>query len=145
MLCHLCCCHGIRQPPRKPCHPCWWPSDILEALSHREPASRGRYGGRVASDDGMTTDCLGFHHVLMRLFGGIDTCAFGNYPDSNVNGAYMGYTWGRQDPGGRHVGPMNLAISVRHYLHNLVQDCKISSVLGMEILQSCSKTLIYNF
>ena len=31
-------------------------------------------------------------------------------PDSKVHGAYMGPTWGRQDPGGLHVGPMNLAI-----------------------------------
>ena len=32
------------------------------------------------------------------------------YPDSKVHGANMGLTWGRQDPGGPHVGPMNLAI-----------------------------------
>ena len=31
-------------------------------------------------------------------------------PDSKVHGANMGTTWGRQDPGGPHVGPMNLAI-----------------------------------
>ena len=31
-------------------------------------------------------------------------------PDSKVYGANMGPTWGRQDPGGLHVGPMNLAI-----------------------------------
>ena len=31
-------------------------------------------------------------------------------PDSKVHGAYMGPTWGRQGPGGPHVGPMNLAI-----------------------------------
>ena len=30
-------------------------------------------------------------------------------PDSKVHRAYMGPTWGRQDPGGPHVGPMNLA------------------------------------
>ena len=40
----------------------------------------------------------------------------GNYhevngiPDSKVHGANMGPFWGRQDPGGPHVGPMNLAI-----------------------------------
>ena len=42
-------------------------------------------------------------------------------PDSKVYGANMGPTWGRQDPGGPHVGPMNLAISltiwVPLYLH----------------------------
>ena len=32
-------------------------------------------------------------------------------PDSKVHGANMGPIWGRQDPGGPHVGPMNFAIS----------------------------------
>ena len=31
-------------------------------------------------------------------------------PDSKVHGAIMGPIWGRQDPGGPHVGPMNFAI-----------------------------------
>ena len=31
-------------------------------------------------------------------------------PDDKVRGAIMGPTLGRQDPGGPHVGPMNLAI-----------------------------------
>ena len=30
--------------------------------------------------------------------------------DNKVHGATMGPTWGREDPGGPHVGPMNLAI-----------------------------------
>ena len=34
------------------------------------------------------------------------------YPDSKVHGAHLGPIWGRQDPGGPHVGPMNFAISV---------------------------------
>ena len=34
------------------------------------------------------------------------------YPDSKVHGANMGPIWGRQDPGGPHVGPMDLAIWV---------------------------------
>ena len=32
------------------------------------------------------------------------------FPDSKVHGANMGPIWGRQDPGGLHVGPMNFAI-----------------------------------
>ena len=32
------------------------------------------------------------------------------FPDSKVHGASMGFIWGRQDPGGPHVGPMNFAI-----------------------------------
>ena len=31
-------------------------------------------------------------------------------PDSKVHGANMGPTWGQQDPGGPHVGHVNLAI-----------------------------------
>ena len=34
------------------------------------------------------------------------------FPGSKVHGANMGPIWGRQDPGGRHVGPMNFAIWV---------------------------------
>ena len=33
-----------------------------------------------------------------------------NNPDSKVNGANIGPTWGRQDPGGTYVGPTNFAI-----------------------------------
>ena len=36
-------------------------------------------------------------------------------PDSKVHGANMGPIWGRQDPGGSHVGPMNFAIWGDHY------------------------------
>ena len=35
-----------------------------------------------------------------------------NCHDSKVHGARMGPTWGRQDPGGPHVGHVNLAIWV---------------------------------
>ena len=31
-------------------------------------------------------------------------------PDNKVHGANMGPIWGRQDPGGPHVGPMEFAI-----------------------------------
>ena len=32
------------------------------------------------------------------------------HPDSKVDGANMGPTWGREDPGGPHDGHMNFAI-----------------------------------
>ena len=35
-----------------------------------------------------------------------------HYPDSKVHGPNMGPHWGRQDPSGPHVGPMNFAIWV---------------------------------
>ena len=34
----------------------------------------------------------------------------GTTPDSKFHGANTGPIWGRQDPGGPHVGPMNFAI-----------------------------------
>ena len=36
--------------------------------------------------------------------------SIGYVPDSDVHGANMGPIWGRQDPGGPHVGPMKFAI-----------------------------------
>ena len=42
------------------------------------------------------------------------------YPDSKVHGANMGPIWGRQDPGGSHVGPMNFAIWVGHQLSAVI-------------------------
>ena len=43
-------------------------------------------------------------HVAMNMI------VFQTIPDSNIHGANMGPIWGRQDPGGPHVGPMNFAI-----------------------------------
>ena len=40
-----------------------------------------------------------------------------NNPDSKVHGANMGPAWGRQDPGGPHVGHINLAIWVQILLN----------------------------
>ena len=50
---------------------------------------------------------LHWHSLLQNL----------TYPDSKVHGAYMGPIWGRQDPGGPHVGPMSFAIWVHIYLY----------------------------
>ena len=56
------------------------------------------------------------------------------YPDNKVYGANMGPTWGQQDPGGPHVGPMNLAFWVNihciglnscrnvTFIMNIIQD-----------------------
>ena len=40
----------------------------------------------------------------------MDIINFRSPPDSKVHRANMGSIWGRQDPGGPHVGPMNIAI-----------------------------------
>ena len=34
------------------------------------------------------------------------------YADIKVYGVNMGPTWGRQDPDGPHIGPMNFALCV---------------------------------
>ena len=41
-----------------------------------------------------------------------------DHPDSNVHGAKMGPTWGRQDPGGSQVGHVNFAIWVNVTMHH---------------------------
>ena len=42
----------------------------------------------------------------------LQTAVSSAFPDSKVHGANIGPIWGRQDPGGPHVGPMNLTIWV---------------------------------
>ena len=44
-------------------------------------------------------------------------------PDSKVHGTNMGPIWGRQDPGGLHVGPMNFAGDVQFWLKRWVLLC----------------------
>ena len=44
-------------------------------------------------------------HICKLFF-----CLIVIIPASKVDGANMGSIWGRQDPGGLHVGPMNFAI-----------------------------------
>ena len=50
-----------------------------------------------------------FHKLLQMGIGGNFLTVLSD-PDSKVHGANMGPIWGRQDPGGSHVGPMNFAI-----------------------------------
>ena len=42
-----------------------------------------------------------------------------NIADSKVPGANMGPIWGRQDPDGPHVGPMNFAIWDRPHIDKM--------------------------
>ena len=51
----------------------------------------------------------GFYAILKQFPSAVTIFA---YPDSKAHGANMGPIWGRQNPGGPHVGPMNLAIWV---------------------------------
>ena len=45
-----------------------------------------------------------------NINGAVKSYAVVFIPDNKVHDASMGPIWGRQDPGGPHVGPMNLAI-----------------------------------
>ena len=55
-----------------------------------------------------------------------------SFPDSKVHGANMGPIWGRQDPGGPHVGPMNFAIWVN--TRNAVRFCRISTAIFYDVI-----------
>ena len=61
------------------------------------------------------------------------------FPDSKVHGANMGPIWGRQDPGGPHVSPVNFAIwvALRHFdgMHFKVSD--VSEVYGVWWKMKC--------
>ena len=48
------------------------------------------------------------NHPYVKYYNSLEL--FSNIPDSKVHGSNMGPIWGRQDPGGPHVGPMNFAI-----------------------------------
>ena len=47
---------------------------------------------------------------MIPLYFSDSVCSWYYIPDNKFHGAIMGPTWGHQDPGGPHVGPMNLAI-----------------------------------
>ena len=51
-----------------------------------------------------------------------------NTPDSKIYGANMGPTWGRKDPGGPHVGPMNLAIWDPQQGENIILSIETESL-----------------
>ena len=41
-------------------------------------------------------------------------------PDSKIHGANMGHIWGRQDPGGPHVGPINCWEATNSFVTNSI-------------------------
>ena len=77
------------------------PDRLLRARTKATPKVRttGRLWGESISSNGR------------RVFISWRPVNNGNLsPDSNVHGANMGPIWGRQNPVGPHVGPMNFAI-----------------------------------
>ena len=55
-------------------------------------------------------------------------------PDSKVHGANMGPIWGRQDPGGPHVGPMNFATWDTFKYISLNEDVWISLKIPLKVV-----------
>ena len=49
-----------------------------------------------------------------------------DHPESKVHRANMGPIWGREDPGGPHVGPMNLAIRANNVIDRVGTDGMLS-------------------
>ena len=62
-------------------------------------------------------------------------------PDSKVHGANMGPIWGRQGPGGPHVGPMNFAIWDR----NLVVFDKTCTSVELYFTNEISSKYIFHW
>ena len=63
-----------------------------------------------------------YHAFCVRISALVTSSFQTKIPDSKVHWPNMGPIWGRKDPGGPHVDPMNLAIwditpSDRHYPH----------------------------
>ena len=74
---------------------------VLEANMHifTDGVSKGNPAGtRFAADDTSSHQYRISHHSDKTV------------PDSKVHGADIGSIWGRQDPGGPYVDPMNFAI-----------------------------------
>ena len=74
----------------------WWCHIVKMAMSMLERSHLYMYIGMHLGAKNQSSEIL-----LKLLF---------NVPDSKVHGSNMGPIWGRQDPGGPHVGAMNLAI-----------------------------------
>ena len=62
------------------------------------------------------------NYISQKKLSNVITDPCPNIPDSKVHGANMGPIWGRQDPGGPHVGPINFAIWDRkNYVSNALR------------------------
>ena len=71
--------------------------DITMATWVKLPISAGSSGGTIRINNQIYV-----LHVWLAMIS--------EDPDIKVDGDNMGPTWGRQDPGGPHVGPINIAI-----------------------------------
>ena len=66
-------------------------------------------------------------HNTLCLYGGY-LWQIRSHPDSKVHGANMWHIWGRQYPGGPHVGPINFAIWANKEEINQIRASKVICV-----------------
>ena len=66
----------------------------------------------------------------MTVIGPQNIC---NYPDSKVHGANMGPIWGRQDPGGPYVGPINFVVWVPSVWSPSIPSQPASAIRNAEV------------
>ena len=71
----------------------------------------------------------------------VATWNLGTLPDGKVHGAKMGRIWGRQDPGGPYVGPMNLVIWAE--LKNCRCDGNSLDLMSRHLC--CAEIWVYGF
>ena len=101
---------------RRHCNGCPWTSFLAMTL---KPYQRD-WTHRHRTDIGV--QCIPYHIIIDWCLGGASQCAgVADWtwrlisirelvPDSKIHGANMDPIWGRQDPGGPHVGPVNFVI-----------------------------------
>ena len=63
-----------------------------------------------------------------------------------VNGAHMGPIWGRQDPGGPHVGPVNFAIWEDEHRHIYYSYFAVRAKMQNGLYKSsfCFRVMLYH-
>ena len=90
--------------------------------------------GRVVRKDYVTLAV----HTIYCIIGFCSSILGQKLHDSNVHGANMGPTWGRQDPDGPNVGPINLAIwTVSLYRSVKTGPSRSVDYTGWNVLNSC--------
>ena len=87
--------------------PAWSRYELAVAAEFRKPGDIRNEGGRHSEQ----VSSKNYESTIIRSCvspgaGSITVCI----PAAKVHRANMGPIWGRQDPGGSHVGPINLAI-----------------------------------
>ena len=83
-----------------------------EQFPHIQPQKLSTNQGWWFTDVKAALYVLVMSHLNQRWFSSLIKALTKGHPDSKVHGANMGPIWGRQDPGGPQVGPMNFALWV---------------------------------